>query len=207
MVLLYLLRLFFWITLLYIIIYNNLPNIPVGAHWVWKTKVNSDVKNEYFLNRYTETPFILIHSCHCSYQSMIKNHSLKTSLQYTTENNKRLSTHPEERQVTTAIDAGDLQVAHHHLAVLVIFAKGPILLVQVWQSAQFIFCAGAYCRERMKEREKLHSDDINNRCTNCISDRLILQSIQQRSSIRPEAPEASKTDKGAAAQTDNLTSN
>lgn len=61
--------------------------------------------------------------------------------------------------------------------------------------------------QREEEREKLHSDGINNRCTKCISDRLILQSKQQYSSIRPEAPEASKTDKGATAQTDNLTSN
>lgn len=42
-----------------------------------------------------------------------------------------LTNGPKKRQVTAAINAGDLQIPHHHLTVLIVFTKGPILLVQI----------------------------------------------------------------------------
>ena len=54
----------------------------------------------------------------------------------------------EEGEVTAAVDAGDLQVAHHHLAVLVVLPQGAVLLLQVRQRAQLVLCASAHWRRR-----------------------------------------------------------
>lgn len=54
----------------------------------------------------------------------------------------------EEGEVAVPIDAGDLQVAHDNLAVLVELLQGAVLLVQVGQSAQLVFRARTNCRER-----------------------------------------------------------
>lgn len=49
--------------------------------------------------------------------------------------------HLEEGEVAVAIDAGDLQIAHDDLAVLVELLQGTVLLVQVRQSAQLVLRA------------------------------------------------------------------
>lgn len=45
------------------------------------------------------------------------------------------------------LDAGDLQVAHHHLTVLIVLAQGPVLLLQVRQGAQLVLSASTHCKE------------------------------------------------------------
>ena len=50
-------------------------------------------------------------------------------------------TYSEEGEVSAAVDAGDLQVPHHHLTVLVVLAQGAVLLLQVGQRAQLVLRA------------------------------------------------------------------
>lgn len=45
------------------------------------------------------------------------------------------------------LDAGDLQVAHHYLAVLIVLAQGPVLLLQVREGAQLVLGAGTHCKK------------------------------------------------------------
>lgn len=52
--------------------------------------------------------------------------------------------YPEKCEVSAAVDARDLQVAHHNFAVLVVLPKGAILLLQVRQRAQLILCTSTY---------------------------------------------------------------
>lgn len=42
-----------------------------------------------------------------------------------------MSAYPQEGEITAAVDAGDLQVAHDDFAVLVVLAQGAVLLFQV----------------------------------------------------------------------------
>lgn len=50
----------------------------------------------------------------------------------------------EEGEVAVPIDAGNLQIPHDDLAVLVELLQGAVLLVQVGQSAEFVFRAGTH---------------------------------------------------------------
>ena len=50
----------------------------------------------------------------------------------------------QEGEVPAPVDAGDLQVAHHHLTVLVVLPQGAVLLLQVRQRAQLVLRAGTY---------------------------------------------------------------
>lgn len=45
------------------------------------------------------------------------------------------------------LNAGDLQVAHHHLAVLIVLAQGTVLLLQVRQGAQLVLSASTHCKK------------------------------------------------------------
>lgn len=45
------------------------------------------------------------------------------------------------------LDAGDLQVAHHYLTVLIVLAQGPVLLLQVRQGAQLVLSASTHCKK------------------------------------------------------------
>lgn len=70
------------------------------------------------------------------------------------------------------LDAGDLQVAHHDLAVLIVLAQGPVLLLQVRQGAQLVLGASTHCKKKnpkhnqsgqggtgaRKEIKSVHSD-------------------------------------------------
>lgn len=55
--------------------------------------------------------------------------------------------YPQEGEVSVVLDAGDLQVAHHHLTVLIILAQGPVLLLQVRQGAQLVLSASTHCKK------------------------------------------------------------
>lgn len=45
------------------------------------------------------------------------------------------------------LDAGDFQVAHNYLAVLIVLAQGPVLLLQVREGAQLVLCASTHCKK------------------------------------------------------------
>lgn len=49
----------------------------------------------------------------------------------------------EEGEVAVSINAGNLQIAHNNFTVLVELLQGAVLLVQVRESAQLVFCARA----------------------------------------------------------------
>lgn len=48
----------------------------------------------------------------------------------------------QEGEVAVAINAGNLQIAHDDLTVLVELLQGAVLLIQVGQSAQLVVRAG-----------------------------------------------------------------
>lgn len=54
----------------------------------------------------------------------------------------------EEGQIAAPLDAGDLQVAHNHFAVLIELLQRTVLLVQVRGTAQLVLCARADCKNR-----------------------------------------------------------
>lgn len=60
----------------------------------------------------------------------------------------------EEGEVAVPIDAGDLQVPHDDLAVLVELLQGSVLLVQVRECAQLVLCTRANCTEGQGRRKK-----------------------------------------------------
>lgn len=59
-----------------------------------------------------------------------------------------LVSYPEEREVPAAVNACNLQVPHHDLAVLVVLPESAILLLQVRQRAQLILRASAHCEKQ-----------------------------------------------------------
>lgn len=61
------------------------------------------------------------------------------------------SAYLEEGQVAAALDAGDLQVAHDHFAVLVELLQRAVLLFQVRGTAQLVLCAWADCKNRTEK--------------------------------------------------------
>lgn len=58
----------------------------------------------------------------------------------------------EEREVAVSIDAGNFQIAHDNFTVLVELLQGAVLLVQVRQRAQLVFCAWTNWSEREAEK-------------------------------------------------------
>lgn len=60
---------------------------------------------------------------------------------------EELAAYPQEGEVSVVLDAGDLQVAHHDLAVLIVLAQGPVLLLQVRQGAQLVLGASTHCKQ------------------------------------------------------------
>lgn len=55
--------------------------------------------------------------------------------------------YPQEGEVSVVLDAGDFQVAHHYLAVLIVLAQGPILLLQIREGAQLVLGASTHCKK------------------------------------------------------------
>ena len=55
--------------------------------------------------------------------------------------------YPQEGEVSVVLNAGDFQVAHNYLAVLIVLAQGPILLLQVREGAQLVLGAGTHCKK------------------------------------------------------------
>lgn len=49
------------------------------------------------------------------------------------------------------LDAGDFQVAHNYLAVLIVLAQGPVLLLQVGEGAQLVLCASTHCKKQQAQ--------------------------------------------------------
>ena len=45
------------------------------------------------------------------------------------------------------LNAGDFQVAHNYLTVLIVLAQGPILLFQVREGAQLVLGASTHCKK------------------------------------------------------------
>lgn len=45
------------------------------------------------------------------------------------------------------LNAGDFQVAHNYLTVLIVLAQGPILLLQVREGAQLVLGASTHCKK------------------------------------------------------------
>ena len=66
----------------------------------------------------------------------------------------------EEVEVAVAVDAGDLQVAHHHLTVLVALLQRAVLLVQVRQRAQLVLCAGTHCAGRQRQTHHFNNTNL-----------------------------------------------
>lgn len=58
--------------------------------------------------------------------------------------------YPQKGEVPVVLDAGYLQVAHDYLTVLIVFAQGSVLLLQVRERAQFILCACTHCQDKKK---------------------------------------------------------
>lgn len=63
------------------------------------------------------------------------------------EGRRAQAAYPQEGEVPVVLDAGDLQVAHHHLAVLIVLAQGTVLLLQVRQGAQLVLSASTHCKK------------------------------------------------------------
>lgn len=58
----------------------------------------------------------------------------------------------EEGEVAVPIDAGNLQIPHDDLAVLVELLQGAVLLVQVGQSAEFVLRAGTHWKTETEKK-------------------------------------------------------
>lgn len=58
----------------------------------------------------------------------------------------------EEGEVAVPIDAGNLQIPHDDLTILVELLQGAVLLVQVGQSAEFVLRAGTHWKTEKKLR-------------------------------------------------------
>lgn len=74
--------------------------------------------------------------------------------------------YPQKGEVPVVLDAGYLQVAHDHLTVLIVFAQGSILLLQVRERAQLVLCSCTHCQEKKIQR-KLYN--LSMTCTMTIS--------------------------------------
>lgn len=69
-------------------------------------------------------------------------------LSQTQREGEEQAAYPQEGEVSVVLDAGDLQVAHHDLAVLIVLAQGPVLLLQVRQGAQLVLGASTHCKKK-----------------------------------------------------------
>lgn len=54
------------------------------------------------------------------------------------------SAYPEEGEVPAAVDAGDLKVAHDDFTVFIILPQSSVLLVQVREGAELVFCTSTH---------------------------------------------------------------
>lgn len=59
----------------------------------------------------------------------------------------------EEGEVTTAVNACDLEVAHYNFTALIVFPQSAILLLQVRQRAQLVLRSSTYYEKRNRRRE------------------------------------------------------
>lgn len=69
----------------------------------------------------------------------------------------------EEGEVAVPIDAGDLQVAHDNLTVLVELLQGVVLLVHVGEGAQLVFRARTNCSRERERRQKQELGSLQRR--------------------------------------------
>lgn len=63
------------------------------------------------------------------------------------------SPYSEEGEVTTAVNACDLEVAHYNFTALIVFPQSAILLLQVRQRAQLVLRSSTYYEKRNRRRE------------------------------------------------------
>lgn len=67
-------------------------------------------------------------------------------------------THLKKVQVAVPLDAGDLQVSHHHLTVLVELAQSVVVLIQIGQGAELVVSALTHCKTERKCRKCVKQD-------------------------------------------------
>lgn len=69
------------------------------------------------------------------------------------EKRKKETAYPQKGEVPVVLDAGYLQVAHDDLTVLIVFAQGSVLLLQVRERAQLVFCSCTHCQDKKRQRK------------------------------------------------------
>lgn len=72
--------------------------------------------------------------------------AVATALKREVEGEKQAA-YPQEGEVSVVLDAGDFQVAHHYLTVLIVLAQGSVLLLQVREGAQLVLGASTHCKK------------------------------------------------------------
>lgn len=77
-----------------------------------------------------------------------------------TSHEKRIA-YPQEGEVSVVLNAGDFQVAHNYLTVLIVLAQGSILLLQVREGAQLVLGASTHC----KKPQDTQSESVQKRGT------------------------------------------
>lgn len=69
---------------------------------------------------------------------------------FTKRTERKSQLYPQKGEVPVVLDAGYFQVAHDYLTVLIVFAQGSVLLLQVRERAQLILCACTHCQDKKK---------------------------------------------------------
>lgn len=83
------------------------------------------------------------------YKKLVCLYALWQHCPFTKEERKSQLT-SQKGEVPVVLDAGYLQVAHDYLTVLIVFAQGSVMLLQVGERAQFILCACTHCQDKKK---------------------------------------------------------